>query len=156
MASAGTWGFNAGVQLDIDASKSNTKEQGTTAVASELSGNKIVIQTGTANNIDLITSGDANIRGANVHANQHLEADIQGDLNLESMQNRSNSRNTSMGISGGTSFGGNSDVSGVNGGISSGNGMSVTRETVLTSLTSGGTADVNVKGNTQITGALAS
>jgi filamentous hemagglutinin len=264
MASAGTWGFNAGVQLDIDASKSNTKEQGTTAVASELSGNKIVIQTGTANddgtlntkgttttisgshltandrisiqtgdlnllaskdtserqseqenghitaqmtvygasggasitgsfdrskesersttynnttltanNIDLITSGDANIRGANVHANQHLEADIQGDLNLESMQNRSNSRNTSVGVSGGFSLGGDGKtnegnaftkniqtggdvggLAGVNGGISSGNGMSVTRETVLTSLTSGGTANVNVGGHTQITGAL--
>ena len=256
--SASTYGFNAGIQLDIDASKSKTNEKSTTAVASNLSGNQVLIQTGTvgedgklntqgtgttisgshitatdrisvqtgdlnllaskntsesqseqehghitaqvtvygasggasitgsfdrskesdrsttynnttltANNIDLTTSGDANIRGANVHANEHLDADIQGDLNLESVQNRSNSRNTSMGISGGVSFGGTgakkdstqglSDVggmSGVNGGINAGNGMSVTRETVLTSLTSGGTADVNVKGNTQITGAL--
>ena len=47
--STATWGFNAGIQLDIDASKSKTNEKGTTAVASELSGNKIVIQTGTAN-----------------------------------------------------------------------------------------------------------
>jgi len=243
--SAGTYGFNAGLQLDVDASKSNTTEKGTTAVASNLSGNNILIQTGTmgedgklntqgttttisgshldatdkisiltgdlnllaskdthesqseqehghvtaqmtvygasggasvsgsfdrsknsdtsttynnttlnANNIDLFTSGDANIRGANVHANEHLEVDIQGDLNLESVQNRSNSRNTSMGVSGGTSFGDKGNVSGVNAGISSGNGMSVTRETVLTSLTSGGTANVNVNGNTQITGAL--
>jgi len=34
------------------------------------------------------------------------------------------------------------------------NGMSVTRETVLSSLTSGGTATVNVAGNTHLTGAL--
>jgi filamentous hemagglutinin len=30
--SASTYGFNAGIQLDIDASKSNTTEKGTTAV----------------------------------------------------------------------------------------------------------------------------
>lgn len=243
--STATWGFNAGLQLDIDASKTDSQLKTTTAVASNLSGNNIVIQTGTANgngqldtkgtqttisgshlnakdrisiqtgdlnllaskntsesstetehghitaqmtvygasggasvngsydrnknsdrstshnnstltadNIDLQVSGDANIRGANVHANNHLQTDIAGNLNLESVQDRSNSRNTGAGVSGGVSFGGNGDVSGVNGGINNSNGMSVTRETVLTSLTSGGTADVNVQGHTQITGAL--
>ncbi|HWV14976.1 MAG TPA: hemagglutinin repeat-containing protein [Cellvibrio sp.] len=272
--STGTYGFNAGVQLDIDASKSTSKNNSTTAQASNLSGHNIVMQTGTAtadgslnregtttnikgshltarnqidihtgelnllnstdtteqknenehghitaqmtvygasggvsvsgsfdrskdsnttstvNNttlnadkINLSTLGDANLRGANVHADSALIADVGGDLNVESQQNRSRSKNNSAGISGGFSLGGKADdgtsptaktsrtggnaftnnlqgtgnvagASGVNGGIHASNGMSLTRETVLTSLTSGGTADINVKGNTQITGAL--
>jgi hypothetical protein len=151
------YGASGGASITGSFDRSKDSERSTTHNNSTL----------TANNIDLFTSGDANIRGANVHANDHLEADIQGDLNLESVQDRSNSRNTSVGVSGGVSFGGTGakkdstqglrdvgGMSGVNGGISSGNGMSVTRETVLTSLTSGGTANVNVNGHTQITGAL--
>jgi filamentous hemagglutinin len=268
-ASVGTWGFNAGVQLDIDATKTNATEKSSTARGSNISGNKIVIQTGTvdangklntegtqttirgsnviatqskndsgellkssieietgdlnilssknttetktknehghitvqqtiygaaggpsvngsydrnqatdksttinnsqlnADNIQLTTSNDLNIRGANVRAEEHLEVAVEGDMNLESQQNRSNSRNTGFGISGGVSMGTTStakpgaqtlgnvgDTAGVNGGINTSNGMSVTRETVLTSLTSGGTANVNVKGHSQITGAL--
>lgn len=251
--SASTYGFNAGLQLDIDATKIDSTQQATTAVGSYVSGNNIAIRTGTngdtqststtikgshlaatdniaintgelnilasknttesttetehghvtaqmtvygasggasvsgsydrskatdkttthnnstltADQIDLTTSGDANIRGANVHAQSQLTAAIDGDLNLESVQNRSNTRDTSMGISGGMSLGGtganpntvqgSGDVgstSGVNGGLNASNGMSVTRETVLTSLTSGGAADITVKGNTQITSAL--
>jgi filamentous hemagglutinin len=277
-ASVATWGFNAGVQLDIDASKTNTTEKSSTARGSNISGNKIAIQTGTldengklntdntqttirgsnliatqsktdtgemlkslisvetgdlnilssknttesstktehghitvqqtiygaaggasvsgsydqnksvdksttinnsqlkADAISLTTSNDLNIRGGNVRAEDHLEVDVGGDMNLESQQNRSNSRNVGFGVSGGMSFGGTaesgtkknadgsanhtqglSDVgsaSGVNGGFNTSNGMSVTRETVLTSMTSGGTANVKVKGTTYNTGAL--
>ncbi len=255
-ASSATWGFNAGVQLDIDATRSNTAESSTTAKGSSVTGNQIIIQTGikdangklnttgtqttiegsqliaqqstadddsiiksgiaintgdlnilnsrdtyenknttehghltaeitvygaaggvsisgsldrsqsstrsstvnnsvlNADNISLITSNDLNIAGATVRANDDLNVDVGGNLNLESQQNRSNSKNSSFGVSGGVSLGESGNVSGVNAGISVGNGMSYTRETVLTSLTSGGTADVNVKGHTQITGAL--
>ncbi len=276
--SASTWGFNAGVQLDIDATKTTTSEKETTARGSNISGNKIVIQTGTLdenNNLDtantqttirgsnliatqsqtdsgdllkssinietgdlnilssknttetktktehghitaqvtvygasggaslsgsydqnqatdkattinnsqlnadtitLTTSNDLNLMGGNVRAEDHLEVDVGGNMNLESQQNRSNSRNTGFGVSGGMSFGGTAEsgtkknadgsanhnqslvdvgsASGVNGGINTSNGMSMTRETVLTSMTSGGTANVNVKGTTYNTGAL--
>jgi filamentous hemagglutinin len=45
-------------------------------------------------------------------------------------------------------------MSSVNGGLNASNGMSCTKETVLTSLTSGGTANITVGDTTQITGAL--
>ena len=50
--------------------------------------------------------------------------------------------------------GSNGKVSSVNVGASSSNSRSRSKETVLTSLTSGGSADINVKKNTHITGAL--
>ena len=238
--STATYGFNAGVQLDIDASKTTTSIKETTAVASTVSGNNIHIHTGvgknnaegtstniggshvqakdtlaintgelnitaskntqeidsnteqghisaqmtaygaaaggvsvnadfsrsknsethttinnstlTADNIQLTTTGDTNIRGGNVHADSTLVTDIGGDLNVESLQNRSRTKNNSAGISGGFSASGG-DVTGVNGGINASNGMSTTRETVRSSLTSGGTADITVAGNTQITAA---
>ena len=50
--------------------------------------------------------------------------------------------------------GSNGKVSSVNVGASSNNSRSRSKETVLTSLTSGGSADINVKKNTHITGAL--
>jgi len=260
-ASVGTFGFNAGVQLDVDATKTKTTEKTNTARGSNISGNNIVIQTGTqddrgqldttgtqttirgsnliatqsksvnadgevssdpmkssiaiqsgdlnilsskdtsetsnktehghitaqftvygsagganvngsydrnkstdksttinnsqlnADNIELTTSNDLNIIGGNVRANDHLEVDVAGNMNLESQQNRSNSRSVGFGISAGLS-GGDGSVNGVNGGFNTSNGMSVSRETVLTSLTSGGTANVKVKGTTFNTGAL--
>ncbi len=243
--STGTYGFNAGVQLDIDATKSKATDTTTTAVASNLSGNNILIQTGTANDdgslnktgtetniqgshlaasnnitvqtgelnitnskdtsehknetehghitaqvtvygasgganvsgsfdrskssdtnstinnstlgadsINLETTGDTNIRGGNVHADSALVVDAGGDLNVESQQNRSRSKNTSMGVSGGVGLGADGNAASVNAGVSGGNGMSMTKTTVLTSLTSSGTADINVEGNTQITSAL--
>src|SRR5690606_29499066 len=51
-------------------------------------------------------------------------------------------------------FGDIGGASGVNAGLNASNGMSITKETVLSSFTSGGTANINVKGNTHITGAL--
>lgn len=272
--SGGTYGFNAGLQLDVDATTSTSVDSSNRAQASYLSGNNILIQTGSKNadgtfntlgadttiqgshlsatnsitldtdelnllnstdtsqhknqtehghittqitaygatggasvngsldrsresststtinnttlhadSITLNTKGDANIRGANVHADSLLTTDIQGDLNLESQQNRSRSDSKSAGVSGGFSLGGQADAgtpagaktsrtggnaftnnlqgagnvgdsSGSNGGVNASNGMSATRDTVLTSLTSGGTANVKVKGNTQITAAL--
>ena len=107
-----------------------------------------------ADNIDLTTSGDTTLRGATVRAESQLDADIGGHLIVESVQDRSTSRNSSAGLSGGFSTNEAGDLSGVNGGFSTGNGMSTSRQTVLTSLTSGGTANINVNGHTQITGGL--
>src|SRR5690554_3491165 len=93
------------------------------------------------------------IHGGNVHADSQLTADIGGDLTVESLQNRSRTKDNSLGFSAGTSFGGDGSVTGASGGLNASNGMSVTRETVRSSLTSGGTADITVEGNTQITAA---
>ena len=269
--STGTYGFNAGVQLDVKGSKSRTEEHQSTSLASNIVGQNITIQTGgdeaqgsqttiqgshlqannainidtgqlniqaskdryqmtkdtesieisvqqtvygaaggpsvsgslersrdkaaestynnstlNANNISLNSTDDTNIRGANVHANEQLMVDVGGDLNVESKQNRSRSSSVGASISGGFSFGGaegdqasgtksaaengksfsgaaknlanlggsNGKVSSVNVGASSSNSRSRSKETVLTSLTSGGSADITVKKNTHITGAL--
>ncbi len=254
-ASTGTWGFNAGIQLDIDATKTDGTESASTAQGSSITGNQIIIETGindangklntqgtqttiqgsqliaqqstandgslmksgiaintgdlsilnsrdthesktvtehghitaqvtaygaaggasisgsfdrnqeasksstvnnselNADNISLITSNDMNIAGATVRANDDLNVDVGGNLNLESQQNRYSSRNNGFGLSGGVSLGGDGGE-GVNAGVNMSHGMSSTYETVLTSLTSGGVASVNVIGNTQITGAL--
>ena len=269
--STGTYGFNAGVQLDVKGSKSRTEEHQSTSLASNIVGQNITIQTGgdeaqgsqttiqgshlqannainidtgqlniqaskdryqmtkdtesieisvqqtvygaaggpsvsgslersrdkaaestynnstlNANNISLNSTDDTNIRGANVHANEQLMVDVGGDLNVESKQNRSRSSSVGASISGGFSFGGaegdqasgtksaaengksfsgaaknlanlggsNGKVSSVNVGASSNNSRSRSKETVLTSLTSGGSADITVKKNTHITGAL--
>ena len=275
-ASTGTWGFNAGVQLDIAAQKDTTTSKTTTAQASNIMGNQIRIETGTldkngklqtentavningsnliatqnegdncgadcestirirtgdlnltaskntsetsnehqegnitaqmtvygasggasvsgsysqskstskstehnntqlrADIIDLTTSGDLNILGANVDANKHLEVDVAGDMTVESKQNRSNSRNAGFSVSGGMGFGGDNtnnsgnavtrNVQGAddlgaassgNIGIGVSNGSMSERQTVLSTLTSGGTANINVDGHTQNTGAL--
>src|SRR5690606_36483635 len=131
-----------GVSVNADFSRSKNSETHTTINNSTL----------TADIIQLTTTGDTNIRGGNVHADSTLVTDIGGDLNVESLQNRSRTKNNSAGISGGFSASGG-DVTGINGGINASNGMSTTRETVRSSLTSGGTADITVAGNTQITAA---
>src|SRR5690554_5272566 len=251
--STGTYGFNAGVQLDIEASKSEETINETTSLASNITGDNIHIQTGVgqataavthttiqgsnliardalsintgsldvlasrdtleidskseqasisaqmtvygasggaslsgsysrsksgenhttynnstllADNMTLNTTDDMTIRGGNVRADTALNANIGGNLTVESVQNRSRTENNSMGVSGGISLGGTgakkdttqglSDVGGLagaNGGINASNGMSVTKETVRSSLTSGGTANITVGGITQITGA---
>jgi hypothetical protein len=265
--STGTYGFNAGVQLDIDANKSEETISETTSLASNISGDNIHIQTGAgqesaagtnttiqgsnliasdslsintgsldvlasrdtlevdskseqasisaqmtvygasggaslsgsysrsksgekhttynnstllADNITLNTTDDTTIRGGNVRADTALNADIGGNLTVESVQNRSRTQNNSMGVSGGISLGGTADskkdsvtnsagqtvsntrgqgvsdiagLAGANGGINAANGMSVTKETVRSSLTSGGIANITVGGITQITGA---
>nr|WP_308368560.1 MULTISPECIES: hemagglutinin repeat-containing protein [unclassified Microbulbifer] len=241
--STGTYGFNAGVQLDIDASKTNTESHQTSSLASSLSGSNIRIKTDSGNggettgntliqgshlqadnriaidtsdlditasqdtassrtqtehghisvqqtvygatggpavnasmdrsqsrdrqttynnstlnadNISLTTTGDAALTGANVHANRQLDVNIAGDLTAESQQNRASGSNTSAGISGGfgTSGGKDSSLASVNGGANSANGRYQSKETVLTSLTAGGEATVDVGGHTQVTGAL--
>ncbi|MCW8901489.1 MAG: hemagglutinin repeat-containing protein [Gammaproteobacteria bacterium] len=231
--SAVTWGFNAGVQLDIDATKTQAEQSQTASVASILQGSNIYLNnkgdstiqgshlqaandlnintnhlsilasrdtssdnnktehghitiaqtvwgatsgptvnasfdrsraentqttynnsTLNAKNITLVTKGDATIRGGNVHASDTLVADIGKNLTIESVQNRTQGKNNSFSISGGFGKNDSGKVSSVNGGVSAGSGQYTTRETVLSSLTSGGTADVKVKEHTQLNGAL--
>ena len=130
--SASTWGFNAGVQLDIDATKTTTSEKETTARGSNISGNKIVIQTGTLdenNNLDTANT-QTTIRGSNLIATQSqsdsgdlLKSSINietGDLNILSSKNTTETKTktehghitaqvTVYGASGGASLSGSYD-----------------------------------------------
>ncbi|MCY7294601.1 hypothetical protein [Alteromonas sp. a30] len=258
---AGTYGFDVGVQLDINATQTQTHTQATTSHASQISGENITVVTGfedessfgqsgstliqgsslaannnltiatetldvlasrdtfrqtvdsqnasismqqtvygastggpavnasygqsrsedrsttynnsvlTAENINIATAGDASFIGANVDATNDLTLSVGGDLWVESQQNRSSGSNHSFGVNAGVGFGGgdsaaglgnsyqnvgssNGEVSSVSGGLNVSNGRYANKETVLTTLTSGNTATINVEGNTQIVGAL--
>ncbi|HEX5792214.1 MAG TPA: hemagglutinin repeat-containing protein, partial [Rheinheimera sp.] len=128
-----------------------------------------------ADNLNIVTTGDANIIGGNLHGATAVNMDIGGDLTLESVQDRFSGSNKGFGISGGMSLGGvftnengaganskeikttavgqSDGVSGVNGGVNAQSGRYQSTETVLSSIT-GGTVNIDVNGNTQLTGAL--
>lgn len=137
-------GAKSGPSVNASLSKSTSESRGTTYNNSQL----------LADNIQIISVDDTNVAGANVHANESLALNVGGDLNVESLQNRSTSSSKSAGVSGGISNNADGDVSGANAGLNAGNSRAQTKETVLTSLTSGGSADINVNDHTQITGAL--
>jgi hypothetical protein len=259
-ASSTTWGFNAGLSLDINASVSESQLLQSTSVGSSLSGAGVAIKTGSdgelaiagstidstgkmvldvgsltmqagvstldsqsqskqgninvsqtvwgaaaggpsisgslsmseqrdhsttytnaglsaAETMDITTQGDASLVGANILADKGLTASIGGDLTLQSVQNLNYGSNHGAGISGGMSFDGAytnegganadpekvtrttavgqaGDANSVNGGVNISNGRYYDKETVLSSITSGGPVDINVKGHTGITGAL--
>ena len=228
--SAGNYGFNAGLQLDIDAQQSQQESLTTTSVASSLGGenirlqtdghttirgshlqanNQLAIDTDTleivagknthqaseqsrqghvtaqwmvygnggpsvtasfdrrqadnksttytnstllANNVAILSQGDAEITGATVRGDDQLTVSIGGDLNLESQRDRASSDNISEGMSAGVGL--NGGLGSVNGGARQANGYTRTTKTLLTSLTSGGSAAVMVDGHTELTGAL--
>ncbi|MEI8634949.1 hemagglutinin repeat-containing protein [Vibrio sp. PP-XX7] len=250
--SAVTLGFNAGLHLDLDASKTSTDGQQTTSVASSLSGNNVTIQAGQAqgqsatiqgatvqatdklaisghevnllastdqsnntsssesghigasltvygassgvnldaslsrdesrsqsqthtnsslgaDHIQITSNGDTNVNGATVRADSQLDVSVGGDLNVASVQDRNSSNHKGQSISGGVSLSGGSmpekggliqdingagDLNGANGGLNMSNGYQRSRQTVLTSLTSGGAANITVAGNTDLKGAL--
>ncbi|NMH66674.1 hemagglutinin repeat-containing protein [Shewanella salipaludis] len=255
--SSATYGFNAGVQLDIAASKTDSSLDATSSLASNISGDNINIVTGgdgksgntliqgsalnatqslniytgelnvlasqdtqrsetdtqsgnltiaqtvwgaaggptvsagfnssqqqdkqtthnnsslTADKLNIVTNGDANIIGGNLHGTTAVNMAIGGDLTLESVQDRFSGSNKGFGVSGGFGFGGDSSkntgksastsfnsvgdtskgVSSVNGGLNASNGRYQSTETLLSSIT-GGTVDMTVDGHTQLTGAL--
>ncbi|HEY0923395.1 hemagglutinin repeat-containing protein [Rheinheimera pacifica] len=257
--SGATYGFNAGLQLDIAASKTDSSLDATSSVASTINGNNINIVTGgdgqsgntliqgsalnanqnlniftgelnvlasqdtqrsqtdtqsgtitiaqtllgaaggptvnaslnssqqqdkqtthtnaslSADNLNIVTTGDANIIGGNLQGTTAVNMAIGGDLTLESVQDRFSGSNKGFGISGGVSLGGvftnengvaannkevkttqlgaTDGVSGVNGGVNASSGRYQTTETVLSSIT-GGAVNIDVNGHTQLTGAL--
>jgi len=127
--------------------------------------------------MDMTVQDDATLVGATVHANEGLTASIGGDLALESVQDLAYGSNQGAGISGGMSFGGvytneggagadpeqvtlttargqGGEASGANAGVNTSNGRYYNKETVLSSLTSGGEVDITVDGHTDITGAV--
>ncbi|UGA56715.1 hemagglutinin repeat-containing protein [Vibrio sp. VB16] len=258
MQSTGTYGFNAGIQLDVEVSKTGTTDQQTSSLASTLSGENIRIQAGnqegdqakiqgatllandalsiaanevnllastdtqsqksknesgaisasmtvygassginlnaslsrnesksastthqnstlSAENISITSAQDTNIKGANVDAKEHLNVAVGGDLNIASVQDRHSASNKGMGISAGLSFSGGEvpkdsegdagglinnldgqagNLTGASGGTNVSNGRSRSKQTILTTLTSGNTATITVANNTDVKGAL--
>lgn len=132
-----------------------------------------------ADEINIESSGDTNIKGGNVHAGSALALNVGDDLTVESRQNIKSGNSSSFGISAGISLSGDgradergaegasntSAIHGVgskdintiksaSGGIRTGNGRYLERQTVISSLTSGGSADINVKDNTLLVGSV--
>ena len=159
------WGAAGGPTVNASLNSSKQQDKQTTHNNSTL----------TANNLNIATTDDATIIGGNLHGANAVNMDIGGDLTLESVQDRFSGSNKGAGISGGMSLGGvftnengakanskevkttaigkGGDVSSVNGGVNASSGRYRKTETVLSSIT-GGTVDVSVDGNTQLTGAL--
>lgn len=251
------FGFNAGIQLDIEASQTSASTQSTTSIASNLSGQNVLIKAGSAegsqaniqgsrlsakdklelsanevnitaskntqqsktenksgsvsasmtvfgattginlnasydrnqntsssithnnsqlnaDNVSITSNQDTNIKGATVAANESLTVDVGGNLNVASVQDRHSSSQKGMGISGGLSLSGGQtsdgngalpegtlnslkgagNLTGASGGFNTSNGRTRTKQTVLTSLNSGGSADITVANNTDVKGAL--
>lgn len=80
-SSTGTWGFSAGLSLDMEGSKTNTNETATTAVASKITGNNIYIQTG-----DNEFLNNTLISGSHLNAENDLYIDT-GALRITSSEN---------------------------------------------------------------------
>ncbi|KUM52369.1 hemagglutinin repeat-containing protein [Rheinheimera sp. EpRS3] len=138
------WGAAGGPTVNASLNSSQQQDKQTTHTNSSL----------TADNLNIVTTGDANIIGGNLHGASSVYMDIGGDLLLESVQDRFSGSNKGFGISGGAGFDGSSgDTSSVNGGINASNGRYQTTETVLSSIT-GGAVNIDVNGHTQLTGAL--
>ncbi|MCH9741053.1 MAG: hemagglutinin repeat-containing protein [Epsilonproteobacteria bacterium] len=131
---------SGGVSASISGDKSQSQMRQTTHTNSQLH----------ASNINLTSTEDTNIKGANIHGSELTTLNVGGDLNIASVQDRSRSKNLSLGMSAGVS--GSTEVTGANGGVNSSSGKGQSKETVLTSVT-GGTLNVNVKGNTDLKGA---
>lgn len=251
-SSSGTYGFNAGVQFDLDVTKSQSSVSTTTSQASTVMGNTVIIDAGNeegnvasisgsdiiadaisvdAYDIDITASQDtydaqstsenvqttakltvygmtggasingsasrsesndssltnnnsqlsaesisinatnnANFTGANIEANSVLDVVVGNDLIVASVQDTANGSSKSIGVSGGLSVGGGegdnengnykkgindlTGVSGGNAGINASNSRYRSQQTVLTTLISGGEANISVGGNTHIAGGL--
>ncbi len=157
------YGTAGGPSVNASYGQSRSEDKATTYNNSILS----------AENINITTANDASFIGANVDASSNLNLTVGGDLQVESKQNRTSGSNHSFGISAGIGFGSgegmsgdslansaqnlgstNGEVSSANGGLNVANGRYMTKETVLTTLTAGNEANINVAGNTDIKGAL--
>lgn len=154
------YGMTGGASVNGSASRSQSNDSSLTNNNSQLS----------ADNISINATNNANFNGANVDANSVLDVMVGNDLIVASVQDTANGSSNSIGISGGISIGGGeadkkndnhtkgtsnlTGVSGGNAGVNASNSRYRNQETVLTTLTSGGTANIQVGGNTHLAGAL--
>ncbi|CAK3983076.1 hypothetical protein VCRA2120E57_870009 [Vibrio crassostreae] len=145
-ASMTVYGASSGINLDASFDRNQSTSSYKTHNNSQLS----------ADNISIASAQDTNIKGATVDAGESLTLDVGGDLNVASVQDRHSSSHKGQGMSGGLSLSGGEDagqLTGGSSGINASNGRTSSKETVVTSLTSNGSLDINVGGNTDIKGA---
>ncbi|ABE30115.1 hypothetical protein DR64_540 [Paraburkholderia xenovorans LB400] len=105
-----------------------------------------------ANNVSIVSGGNTSIVGADVSGN-HVSADVGGNLNVQSVQDTTVSAAHQSSTSGGFSIsqgGGNASFSSQHG-SSSGNYAAVNGQAGIQA--GNGGFDINVKGNTNLTGA---
>jgi len=158
-ASMTVYGGSSGINLNASLSRNQSKSSSTTHTNSVLNGE----------NIRIVSAQDTNVKGANVDAGDSLTVNVGNDLNVASVQDRHSASHKGMGISGGLSLTGGTlskdggmvqnmdnagDLTGASGGLNASNGRSRSKETVLSTLTSGNTADITVAKNTDFKGAL--
>ena len=90
-SSATTWGFNAGVQFDVDVTETTDTYEETTSVASNISGNNINIFTGLNDRANgLENTSTTVIQGSNLNANNNLNIDT-GVLDILASRDTSSS-----------------------------------------------------------------
>ncbi|MGF1907870.1 hemagglutinin repeat-containing protein, partial [Vibrio kasasachensis] len=160
-ASVTVYGAASGINLSASVDKNESESRTTTFNNSLVEGNEIVIE----------SDSDTLIKGANIIADSGINMNIGGDLTIASEQNRASSSSKGKGISAGASLTGGElhksgakqgliknldgagEFSGGNGGIRLSSGRSSSKETVLTSLESGGEININVGNHTQLEGA---
>jgi filamentous hemagglutinin len=117
-----------------------------------------------ANNMDINVSNDANFVGANVRANDTLNLNVGNNLNIESLRDEYSSNSKGFNVNAGLGFGSAGaanrtpsldvgKVSSINGGFSVNNGVTQTKQTVLSSVTANN-LNVNVGANTNLKGSL--
>ena len=82
-----------------------------------------------ASNITIKSSEDTTVRGGVVAAENNLTMDVDGNLTVESVQDRSKNNSWTLGVSGG--YGGGSGNIGVNGNMSKGSSKWVSEQTSL-------------------------
>ncbi|GGY01796.1 hypothetical protein GCM10007160_32110 [Litchfieldella qijiaojingensis] len=161
------FGATSGATLNLSYERDRARDRAVNYTNSEVHADRLTID----------SVGDTNLIGGTVRAEQDLQARIGGDLVIASRQNRSSGGSAGYGVSAGISLGqseggeadalsdpnGNSSsarhdpgdldtVTGVSGGASQHRGSYVNSDTVVSSLTSGGTADIDVEGNTHLSG----
>ena len=105
-----------------------------------------------ANNINIKTTKDATIKGANLVASNKLKANIGGNLNLESVYDRSKSKEAGKSI--GISIGIGNGSKSLNLGNSKANSRNRTVNQQTTIQTGDGGFDINVAGNTKLRGSV--
>uniref|UniRef100_UPI001651E527 hemagglutinin repeat-containing protein n=1 Tax=Aliarcobacter cryaerophilus TaxID=28198 RepID=UPI001651E527 len=97
ISSSGTWGFSAGISLDVNGNKSHTTNSNQTSNASNLVAKNIYINT------DEKLSTNTNVIGSNVIADENLYINTN-NLNVKASQDMFTSSNDSKSLNGSISY----------------------------------------------------
>ncbi|MFW2552397.1 hemagglutinin repeat-containing protein [Aliarcobacter butzleri] len=145
-SSSGTWGFSAGISLDVNGEKSKQNINNQTSNASNLNGKNIYINT------DEKLSTNTNVVGSNVIADENLYINTN-NLNVKASQDNYTSKNDSESINGSiafTMYGGGGGTAGLGYGKSDSSSDSFLNNN---SQLSGNNVNINVKNDAVFQGA---